>query len=475
MLPPRAALAGKELGAILASVAIPEQPAWKNRASAGNSRPRKGKKQRRPCYNQPMTEGNPFYHRGPVSDPGFFFGRVREVSYLFDLLRKGQSVSLSGPRRIGKTSLLVHLIHPAVASAHACGPDRTQFLLLDGGTLDGLGEEEFYAAIDRSLGGEAGAVPYSDFLERIRREYSDPNRCLVILLDEFELIAANPRFGPALFNRLRGLAAQYAVRFITASKNPLWKLGRINPETLASPFFNFFAPLALGPLEDAEARELLLRLSAGAGKPFSEDVLDPILALSGPHPLFLQVAGYRAFESATDGGKIPADAFPQIRRRMLADLEPHLQYYWNELGEEERYVLAALPMTGAENAGLAEAGLIRNGRYMGSVLEQFVRRMKVAGLLQGGPFLIDLRRNQAMVDGKPVHLTPTEFSLLKLFLEKPGRVLSPQDIEAALWPEEQTLDPERARGVVKKLRNALGNAGELLVNRRGQGYLLALD
>jgi DNA-binding response OmpR family regulator len=29
--------------------------------------------------------------------------------------------------------------------------------------------------------------------------------------------------------------------------------------------------------------------------------------------------------------------------------------------------------------------------------------------------------------------------------------------------------------VVKKLRNALGDAGELLVNRRGQGYLLALD
>ncbi len=422
-----------------------------------------------------MTEGNPFYHRGPVSDPGFFFGRGREISYLFDLLRKGQSVSLSGPRRIGKTSLLVHLMNPAVASSHACPPDRTQFLLLDGGTLDGLGEDDFYGAIDRSLGGAAGAVPYSDFLEHIRREFSEDRRCLVVLIDEFELVAANPRFGPALFNRLRGLAAQYPVRFVTASKNPLWKLGRINPETLASPFFNFFAPLTLGPLEETEARDLLIRLSAKAGKPFAEKVLDPLLALSGPHPLFLQVAGYRAFEAATSGGEIPADAFPQIRHRMLADLESHLQYYWNELGAEEQYALAALPMIGGENANLSEAGLVRNGRYIGSILEQFVRRQKVEGLLQGGPFLIDLRRSQATVDGQPIHLTPTEFSLLKTFLEKPGRVLTPQDIETALWPEENTLDPERARGVVKKLRNALGESGELLVNRRGQGYLLALD
>jgi hypothetical protein len=422
-----------------------------------------------------MTEGNPFYHRGPVSDPAFFFGRTRELAYLFDLLRKGQSVSLSGPRRIGKTSLLVHMMNPDVARANACPPDRMRFLLLDGGTIDGLSEDDLYGTIDRSLGGIAQAVPYSDFLDRIRNEFADPQRALVVLIDEFELVAANPRFGPAMFNRLRGLAAQYPIRFVTASKNPLWKLGRVNPETLASPFFNFFAPLTLGPLEEAEARELLRRLSADAGKPFADRSLDAILALSGPHPLFLQVAGYRAFEAADDSGGIPAETLPQIRRRMLADLESHLQYYWNDLEEDQRYALAALPMLGGENAALAESGLIRDGRYIGSILEQFVRRMAVEGLLQGGPFLIDLRRNQATVGGQPVHLTPTEFSLLKLFLEKPGRVLTPQEIEAALWPGEATLDPERARGVVKKLRNTLGDSGSLLVNRRGQGYLLALD
>jgi hypothetical protein len=422
-----------------------------------------------------MSEGNPFYHRGPVSDPEFFFGRQRELSFLFDLLRKGQSVAVAGPRRIGKTSLLMHVMNPSVSSAYACPPEEMDFLLLDGGTLDGLGEEEFYGAIDRSLGGESAAVSYSSFLEHFRSEFSVGRRSLVVLLDEFELVAANPRLGSALFNRLRGLAAQYPVRFVTASKNPLWKLSRTHPDTLSSPFFNFFAPVNLGLLEESEAREMLSRLSAKAGRPFAERTLSPILSLAGTHPLFLQVAGYRAFEAADESGEIAPEALSQIRRRMLADLEPHLQYYWNELEDEDRYGLAALPMTGGESIDLVESGLVRGGRYTGSVLEQFVRRQKVDGLLQGGPFLIDLRRSQATVSGGPIHLTPTEFALLKVFLEKPGRVLTPQEIETALWPDEKILDPERARGVVKKLRNALGDAGELLVNRRGQGYLLSLE
>lgn len=422
-----------------------------------------------------MSEGNPFYHRGPVSKPGFFFGRGRETGFAFDLLRKGQSVAVSGPRRIGKTSLLMHLTDPQVAAEHGCPAEEMEFLLLDGGTLDGLGEEDFYGAIDRSLGGASGAVPYADFFEHLRSAFSGNRRSLVILLDEFELVAANPRLGLPLFNRLRGLAAQYPLRFVTASKNPLWRLGQSNPETLASPFFNFFAPLDLGPLEEPEAREMLQRLSAQAGKPFSGKDCDAILAVSGPHPLFLQVTAYRAFEAAAAGGDPSADGLASVRRQILADLEPHLQYYWNDLGEDDRYDLAALPLVGSGSSRLAEAGLIRGGRYIGEILEQFLRRQKVPGLLQGGPFLIDLRRSQATVAGEPVHLTPTEFSLLKVFLEKPGRVLTPEEIEGSLWPEEKTLDPERARGVVKKLRHALGPAGELVVNRRGQGYLLALE
>ena len=86
-----------------------------------------------------------------------------------------------------------------------------------------------------------------------------------------------------------------------------------------------------------------------------------------------------------------------------------------------------------------------------------------------------MHRGLAAVCGKPVHLTPTEFAALRLFLGRPGQIVTPEDMESALWPGEIAPDPERARGVVKKLRAALGPAGKAIVNSRGQGYLLSID
>lgn len=418
---------------------------------------------------------NPFFHRGPVRDTAYFFGRQAELAYLAELLQQGQSLSLSGPRRIGKTSLLFHLAHPAIATQWGLGPNLGQWVYLDGGTLDGLDEEWFYGAIDRALGGEADAVPYARFIERLRALAAQGQR-LWLALDEFELIAANTRLGPAFFNRLRGLATQYPLQFITASKDPLWQLTFAHSETLSSPFFNIFAPVRLGLLTPPEAESLLTTLATRAGQTWSPHRLAAILAFAGPHPLFLQVTAYRAFTMADDS----ATAQAALHAAVQTDLEQHLRYYWQTLDAEAQYTLAALPLINAEAhppavERLTSAGLLYQGNYLGQVLENFVRQQSVEGLLQGGPFLLDLRRGLVAVHGQRVHLTPTEFAALRLFLEHPGEMLPPETIEAALWPGEITTDPERARNVVKKLRAALGPGGEAIVNRRGQGYLLVVD
>jgi hypothetical protein len=423
-----------------------------------------------------MPESNPFYHRGPIRQPEFFFGHSREVDFLFELLRKGQSVAVSGPRRIGKTSLLFHIQDPVVHSTRGFESDQTHFLCLDGGMLDGLNEDCFYGAIDRALGGENEALTYQQFLDRLRNFFqAAPSTRIILLIDEFELIAANPQFGLAMFNRLRGLASQYPLQYVTASKLPLWQLTVSNRETLSSPFFNIFAPLPVGLLEMEDARALLTSLSQDKGKPFPAHDVETALSLSGTHPLFLQVTGYRMFECAETDGGLPDGVWPQIRQKILSDLEPHLSYYWNDLSSNARYALASLPFACADISELAESGLICGGCYSGSIVERFVRKQTVDGLLQRGPFLLDLRRSLISVAGEVIHLTPTEFSLLRVFVSKPGCVLTPEEIEAALWPEDQAPDPERARGVVKKLRAALGSAGEHIVNRRGQGYLLSVD
>jgi hypothetical protein len=350
--------------------------------------------------------------------------------------------------------------------------------------LDGLDEEWLYGAVDRALGGDADAVPYGHFVERLRALAALPSAPrLILALDEFELMAANPRLGPALFNRLRGLTTQYPLQFITAARDPLWQLTFAHRETLSSPFFNIFAPLPLGLFSDEEAGMLLATLSTRGRKAgFAAETVAFILEWAGPHPLFLQVAAYRTFGAL--GGhaakKLTDEMMASVRAQVLADLEPHLSYYWDNLDAELQYTLAALPLVERDvrtdaMVQLETAGLIRAGNYLGRALEEFVRRQKVAGLQQAGPFLIDTRRGLAAVGGQQVHLTPTEYAALRLFIEHPGRVLTPEDIEAALWPGEISPDPERARGVVKKLRAALGPAGEAIVNRRGQGYLLSLQ
>jgi DNA-binding response OmpR family regulator len=48
------------------------------------------------------------------------------------------------------------------------------------------------------------------------------------------------------------------------------------------------------------------------------------------------------------------------------------------------------------------------------------------------------------VDGEPVNLTPTEFQILKLFMENPGKVFSPKDIYRRVWDDA----PVGAEGTV---------------------------
>lgn len=319
-------------------------------------------------------------------------------------------------------------------------------------------------------------MPYSRFVETVRA-LAAQNLRLILTLDEFELIAANPHFGPTLFNHLRGLAGQFPLQFVTASRAPLGELTFAHRDTLSSPFFNIFAPVKLALFSKTEATDLLTTLSARHGRPFAAETVAFLLELAGPQPLFLQVAGYRAFAAVDQDGVPSNESRAKVRSQVQADLEQHLLYYWSNLNPEAQYTLAALPLISPDAPSsllqpLQVAGLLDQGHYLGQALKSFVRQQTVDSLLQSGSFLLDTRRGLAAAYDQPLRLTPTEFAAFKLFLEHPGQVITPEDIEAALWPDEISPDPGRARGIIKKLRAALGRASKVIVNRRGQGWWL---
>ena len=59
-----------------------------------------------------------------------------------------------------------------------------------------------------------------------------------------------------------------------------------------------------------------------------------------------------------------------------------------------------------------------------------------AGPMRVGPFELDDRTKTLTQDGEPVALTPTEYKIMKLFMERPGEVLSPKEIYRQVWKDE---------------------------------------
>jgi class 3 adenylate cyclase len=48
-----------------------------------------------------VLKENPYYHRGPIRDARYFYGRARETALALQMVKNRQSVSVVGPRRIG--------------------------------------------------------------------------------------------------------------------------------------------------------------------------------------------------------------------------------------------------------------------------------------------------------------------------------------------------------------------------------------
>jgi two-component system OmpR family response regulator len=96
--------------------------------------------------------------------------------------------------------------------------------------------------------------------------------------------------------------------------------------------------------------------------------------------------------------------------------------------------------------------------------------------IQVGTLVLDPQRMTVQLDGKPVEVTAYEFSILKALAQRPGRVLSREQLlDLAKGSAELSFD--RSIDVhVSRLRAKLGDdsrSPRLLKTVRGAGYMLA--
>ena len=87
---------------------------------------------------------------------------------------------------------------------------------------------------------------------------------------------------------------------------------------------------------------------------------------------------------------------------------------------------------------------------------------------------MDLGAHRVMRNGRAVHLGPTEYRLLKFFLQHQGRVFSREQLLDAVWGHDVYVEPRTVDVHIRRLRKALNAPGEADIVRtvRSAGYAL---
>lgn len=87
-----------------------------------------------------------------------------------------------------------------------------------------------------------------------------------------------------------------------------------------------------------------------------------------------------------------------------------------------------------------------------------------------GPLALDLDRQMVQVNGEPVTLTTTEFTVLRYLVERAGRPLTRGQISDGALPPDGDRQARTVDVFVARLRRKLGPAGDLIQTVWGLGY-----
>ncbi len=100
-----------------------------------------------------------------------------------------------------------------------------------------------------------------------------------------------------------------------------------------------------------------------------------------------------------------------------------------------------------------------------------VRPALAAEALDYGGIAMDLAAHRVRRDDRSVRLGPTEYRLLRHFLENPGRVFSRQQLLETVWPHSEDIELRTVDVHIRRLRLALGEP-DIIRTVRSAGYAL---
>lgn len=242
------------------------------------------------------TANTSFIAGPPISQPHHFFGREEELTRIFGWWRTEPlaHVTLIGPRRSGKTSLLRHL-QAIVTSPPAAlrvkqkqdwlpNPQRYRWVWVD---FQDPRMRQRERLLRHLLTGFGLAAPMPCSLETFMdvacaQLWREP---VIVLMDELGAGLAAPELDQPFWWALRALtqATDGQLAFAIAAHDSPMRLAEDQGKT--SPFFNIFTTLAVGPFTQAEALALVM----SSPRPFAAQEIEWMLTQSGCWPFLLQI------------------------------------------------------------------------------------------------------------------------------------------------------------------------------------------
>ena len=89
-----------------------------------------------------------------------------------------------------------------------------------------------------------------------------------------------------------------------------------------------------------------------------------------------------------------------------------------------------------------------------------------------GPISLDLIASRAFLKGEDLRLQQKEFALLKIFAQRPGKIISSDYLYEKVWGWRNPDSDNSLKVTVSKLRSHLANTGYTITAARGEGYSL---
>lgn len=362
----------------------------------------------RPIPN-PYIIGSPLRAESPL-----FVGRADALETMQAALTKRAeptAVLLTGPKRMGKTSLIFRL---AGILGEGCVP-----VYID---LQGVGYEvgigNFLLDIAIEIARELD-LPISQtaiiqeqprhfsqvFLPQVRQALGA--RRLVLLMDEFEEIDQRVQdglVGRDVYAYLRHLVQhEEQIAWFFAGTNRLSAL----PTSDSLSLFANAEHRTIGLLGAANARRLITEPVQGFLE-YDDLAVDKMMRLTEGHPYFLQVICHAVVMDANHNRRVlvTSDEVNAAVNRTLEMSEAHLLALWREMSADERDVASAIATLGERGGYVRKAAIVdllppEKQQNLDTTLAALVRRGTLAGDEQNYSFRFILELQRQWVVTRP--------------------------------------------------------------------------